>query len=129
MPMTVDQLFEATGDLYLLLMRPRVGDVEFESLLDLLKSASLHCESDLAREMIQTRNWRTRLLAFALTALLRDDSMTKDIAETFSHPTGLSIVPAGAFLIAHHATSPETFPSFDFSRFDRSKFDGELGWT
>ena len=128
-PMTPELLFEATGDLYLRLIRPDVRDSEFDLTLRELKKVSSACDGKLALQLIRAGDWRERLLGFALTALLKDYSLSVDIAETFADPRGLAIVPAGAYLIAHHACSRATFPIIDIARFNPDLFDGELGWT
>lgn len=127
--MTPEQLFEATGDLYLRLIRPNVRDPKLDLALRELRKLRSACDGNLARELIKAGDWRERLLGFALAAILNEYSLSADVAETFANPRGLTIVPAGALLIAHHAISPETFPVIDFTRFDPSLFDGELGWT
>lgn len=127
--MTAQELAEATGDLYLALIRPRLDDADFQSSLDTLRAVRPSCDSALALQLIATRSWRDRLLGFALAALLKDHSLSEGVTDVFAHPTGISIVPAGAYLVAHYETSPHAFPAIDFTRFDRDSFDGEVGWT
>lgn len=127
--MTPEQLVKATGLFYDKLVHPVVQDSEFQTSLTSFRNLGKDFDRDLALELIQEVNWRDRLLGIAVAAVLRDWSLSHAIVDTCLSPSGISIVPAGAWLICHYRCSPETFPEINFTKFDHSQFDGEIGWV
>lgn len=127
--MTPEQLVKATGLFYDYLVHPELQDSEFQNSLNIFRNLDKDFDRGLALELIQEVNWRDRLLGFAVAAVLRDWSLSRAIVDTYLHPTGISIVPVGAWLICHYRCSPETFPEIDFTKFNHAQFDGEIGWV
>ncbi|WP_339736309.1 hypothetical protein [uncultured Gimesia sp.] len=126
--MTPEQLVQATGLFYQGLIHPAPDAPEFQVGLDTFCHLRDDLNRGLALQLIQDVNWRSRLLGFAVAALLQDWSLSSDILETLQRPTGSSIVPAGAWLMMQHQRAPEESPECDLVEFDLTLFDGEVGW-
>lgn len=126
--MTPDQLFQETGNFYQCLIHPVPDDPEFQAGLDRFCQLREALDRDLVLQLIKELDWRSRLLGYAVAALNQDWSLSSEILATLSQPTGLTIVPAGAWLIIQHQRIPEWSPDLDLTEFDLSQFDGEVGW-
>ena len=72
--------------------------------------------------------WRSRLLGLAVGALLREWSLAPAVRELIQQPTGMSIVPAGGWLIVQHQHAPAASPEIELRKSDVTLFDGEVGW-
>ena len=127
--MTPDQLFQATGSLYQSLIHPDPDDPEFQAGMARFCQLRETLDRDLVLQLIKESDWRSRLLGYAVAALNQDWSLSSEILATLSHPTGLTIIPAGAWLIIQHRRVPELSPDLDLTEFDLSQFDGEVGWV
>ena len=126
--MTPETLFQQTSDFYQELIHPDLEDAGFRRALD--ANCELRGELDfyLALALLQDRNWRSRLLGLVVGALLREWSLAPAVVELIQQPTGLSIVPAGAWLMVQHQRAPSLSPEIDLRESDVTLFDGEVGW-
>ncbi|QDT42190.1 hypothetical protein Pan241w_22710 [Gimesia alba] len=127
--MTPEKLVQTTGLFYQSLIHPAPDDPEFRAGLDRFCQLRDNLDRGLALQLIQEVNWRDRLLGFAVAALLQDWSLSSAILETLQRPTGMAIVPAGAWLIIQRRRASKASPELDLSGFDLTQFDGEVGWV
>jgi hypothetical protein len=126
--MTPETLFQQTSDFYQSLIHPDLSDVDFQREIEAFRELRSELDIDLALALLQDRNWRTRLLGLAVGALLREWSLAPAVLELIQQPTGMSIVPAGAWLMVQHQRAPSSSPEIDLSESDWGQFDGEVGW-
>lgn len=126
--MTPETLFQQTSDFYQCLIHPDLEDVDFRRELEAFRGLRAELDRELALTLIQESNWRTRLLGLAVGALLREWSLAPVVLELIRQPTGISIVPAGAWLMVQHQQAPSLSPEIDGIEFNTGQFDGEVGW-
>ncbi|QDT27345.1 hypothetical protein Enr10x_26620 [Gimesia panareensis] len=126
--MTPEKLFDTTADFYLQLIHPDLEDAGFRRALDAFCELRGELDFDLALALLQDRNWRSRLLGLVVGALLSEWSLAPAVVELIKEPIGISIVPAGAWLMVQHQRAPTFSPEIDLSEFDLGLFDGEVVW-
>lgn len=126
--MTPETLFQQTSDFYQSLIHPDLSDVDFQREIEAFRELRSELDIDLALALLQDRNWRTRLLGLAVGALLREWSLAPAVLELIQQPTGMSIVPAGGWLIVQHQHAPVASPEIELRKSDVTLFDGEVGW-
>ena len=84
---------------------------------------------ELVAAMIAGVSWRERLLGLCMAMAKRPAIFTEAMLQSLRDPRGISIVPACAALavLARRGVF-EMSQSFD-DMFDRTAFDGEVGWA
>ena len=127
--MTADDIFERTQDAYLCLIHPiRQGDAYRQEIAPVI-ALTPSVPDELVAAMITSRDWRPRLLGLCLAMAKRPATFTEAMLQSLRDPRGIAIVPACAALtvLARHGTF--TMPQSFSEMFDRSAFDGEVGWA
>lgn len=127
--MTPEILFQQTSDFYQSLIHPDLSDVDFQREIEAFRGLRAELDRELALTLIQESNWRTHLLGLAVGALLREWSLAPVVLDLIRQPTGISIVPAGAWLMVQHQQAPSLSPEIDGSESDSGPFGDEVGWV
>jgi hypothetical protein len=127
--MTEDDLFEKTGQAYLCLIHPVTKDAVYRKEIEPVVAVSATVPDALVSSLIVGASWRQRLLGLLLAMTKNPTVFVDRMLASLRDVRGISIVPACAALavLARRGL-------FDASRlltpeFDRTLFDGELGWA
>lgn len=127
--MSEDDIFKQTKDAYLCLIHPvRQGDdygQEIASVIALAPSVS----DELVAAMIAGSSWRERLLGLCMAMSKRPATFTEAMLQSVRDPRGISIVPACAALAVLARRGVYGMSRSFAEMFDRTAFDGEVGWA
>jgi hypothetical protein len=127
--MNEDDIFKQTKDAYLSLIHPvRQGDTyhqEIGSVISLAPSVP----DELVTAMLVSASWRERLLGLCMAMAKRPANFTEAMMQSLQDPRGISIVPACAALAVLARRGVFRLSQSFGSTFDRTAFDGEVGWA
>ena len=127
--MSEEDIFEQTKDAYLCLVHPiRRDDTyrrEIAPVIDLASSAP----DELVASMITGAGWRERLLGLCLAMAKQPATFIDAMLQSLRDPRGIAIVPACAALGVLARRGIFTMSQSFSVMFDRTAFDGELGWA
>jgi hypothetical protein len=127
--MSEDEIFEQTKDAYLCLIHPvRREDMYRREIAPVVDLARL-VPDQLVTAMIAGASWRERLLGLCMAMSKRPATFTEAILQSLRDLRGISIVPACAALAVLTRRGVFTMPSSFAVMFDRTAFDGEVGWA
>jgi hypothetical protein len=127
--MTADDIFDQTKDAYLCLIHPvRQNNVyrrEIASVIVISPSVS----DELVADLIVGISWRERLLGLCLAMTKRPSVFIDPMLSSLKDVRGISIVPTCAALAVMASHGLFQMASSFADMFDRSAFDGEVGWA
>lgn len=127
--MSEDDVFKQTKDAYLCLIHPvRQGEAYREEIASVIALAP-SVPDELVVAMIAGVSWRERLLGLCIAMSKQPAMFTEAMLQSLRDPRGVSIVPACAALaVLARRGAFEMSQSFA-DMFDRTAFDGEVGWA
>jgi len=127
--MSEDDIFEQTKDAYLCLIHPNRRDDAYRQEIASVIALASFVPDELIVTMITAAGWRERLLSLCLAMAKRPVTFIEAMLHSLRDPRGIAIVPVCAALavLARRGTftMAQSFPEM----FDRSAFDGEVGWA
>jgi hypothetical protein len=127
--MSEDDIFKQTKDAYLCLIHPvRQGDTYHQEIASVIALAP-SVPNELVAAMIAGVSWRERLLGLCLAMAKRPAIFTEAMLQSLRDPRGLSIVPACAALAVLARRGVFGMSRSFATMFDRTAFDGEVGWA
>ena len=127
--MSEDDIFEQTKDAYLCLIHPkRSGDAYRQEIAPVIALAP-SVSDKLIASMITAAGWRERLLGLCLAMAKRPAAFIESMEQSLRDPRSIAIVPVCAALAVLARRGTFTMPESFSEIFDRSAFDGEVGWA
>lgn len=127
--MNKDDIFEQTKGAYLCLIHPvRCNDVYRQEIAPVIALAP-SVPDELVRAMVTGVSWRERLLGLCMAISKRPSIFTEAILQSLRDVRGISIVPACAALGVLTRRGTFVMPPSFADMFDRTAFDGEVGWA
>lgn len=127
--MSEDDILEQTKGDYLCLIHPvRLDDayrLEIAPVLALAPSVP----DELVTSMLFGASWRERLLGLCMAMSRPAAVFTQAMMESLRDVRGISIVPACAALAVLARRGVFAMPQTFSEMFDRTVFDGEVGWA
>lgn len=129
--MTEEEIFKQTKGAYIGLLHPLDKNEEFGGYVKTLIALAPKVSNEVIQAMLAGSSWRERLLGNCM-AMTREDvpeSFVENMLQSLRDPRCLSVVPtcAALALLAQRGIFKMT-PAFG-TMFDRSVFNGELGWA
>ena len=127
--MSEDDIFKQTKDAYLCLVHPvRQGDTYRQEIASVIAFAP-SVPDELVVAMIAGAAWRGRLLGLCIAMAKRPAIFTEAMLQSLQDPRGISIVPACAALAVLARRGVFGMSQSFADMFDRTAFDGEVGWA
>jgi hypothetical protein len=127
--MSEDDIFKQTTDAYLCLIHPvRQGDTYRKEIASVIAIAP-SVPDELVAAMIAGVSWRERLLGLCMAMAKRPAIFTEAMLQSLRDPRGISIVPACAALAVLARRGVFEMSQSFADMFDRTAFDGEVGWA
>jgi len=126
--MTTAQLFEDVGDAYLSLIHPDIEEMDSIGALDIILKLGQEVNPQFIGELIDGESWRERLIGLALAARNKEWHLGEVASRSLLDPRGISIVPAGAFMILSARFVGSESKDWIGENYDEEVFDGEVGW-
>jgi len=127
--MSEDDIFNQTKDAYLCLIHPvRQGDVYRQEIVSVIALAPT-VPDELIASMIVGSSWRERLLGLCMAMANQPAEFTEAMLQSLRDPRCISIVPVCAALAVLARRGVFTMPQSFAEMFDRTAFDGEVGWA
>jgi hypothetical protein len=127
--MSEDDIFERTKDAYLCLIHPVRRDDTYRQEIAPVVALAPSVPDELVAAMITAAGWRERLLGLCLAMAKRPASFIDSMVQSLRDPRGIAIVPVCAALTVLARRGTFTMPQSFSEMFDRSAFDGEVGWA
>ena len=127
--MSEGDIFEQTKGAYLCLIHPIRRDDTYRQEIAPVVALASSVPDELVAAMITCASWRERLLGLCIAMAKRPATLIEAMLQSLRDPRGIAIVPACAALavLARRGTFTMA-PSFS-EMFDRTAFDGEIGWA
>ncbi|MEQ1935535.1 MAG: hypothetical protein ABL962_16875, partial [Fimbriimonadaceae bacterium] len=127
--MSEDDIFKQTKDAYLCLIHPvQQGDTYREEIASVIALAP-SVPDELVVAMITGSAWRDRLLGLCMAMSKRPAMFTEAMLRSLRDPRGISIVPTCAALAVLARRGVFGMSQSFAEMFDRTAFDGEVGWA
>ncbi|MGC3957315.1 MAG: hypothetical protein QM813_04920 [Verrucomicrobiota bacterium] len=127
--MNEEDVFSHTKDAYLHLIRPtRLGDGYQQEIITVVEFAA-SVPSELVSAMIAGPSWRERLLGLCMAMTKPTEAFVQPMLQSLRNPCGISITPTCAALAVIVKQGVYKLPESFAEMFDRSVFDGEIGWA
>ena len=127
--MNKDDIFEHTKDAYLCLIQPIRSHNAYREELAPLVALVPSVPSELIADLITGVSWRERLLGLCMAMSQRSAIYTVEMLQSLRDPCGISIVPTCAALAVLAQYGAFVIPPSFADTFDRTAFDGEVGWA
>jgi len=127
--MTEDDLFHQTKGAYLCLIHPVREDHIYREEIARVAAIASSVPEMLVAAMIKGAGWRERLLGLALAMAKKPEMFIEPMLQSLRDPRTVAIVPACAALAVYAQGGIFTMPESFSEMFDRSAFDGEVGWA
>ena len=127
--MTAEKIMEQAGTAYLCLIHPILKDNTYRQEISPILAVVPHVQNAEIATLIIGVSWRERLVGFVLAMATQPEDFVKPILQSLQNPRGIAIVPACALLSI--LAEKNLFKTADIlsNNFDRTAFDGELGWA
>jgi hypothetical protein len=127
--MTLDDIFDGTGQAYLRMIHPvRKGNAYRQEIAPVLGLSS-SVPDELVSSMIVGSGWRERLLGVCMGMAKGPVAFIDPMLRSLREPRGIVIVPTCAALAVLARRGLLDISQLSAAAFDRSAFDGELGWA
>ena len=127
--MSEDDIFAQTKDAYLCLIHPVRHDDTYRREIAPVIALAPSVPDELVTAMITGVSWRERLLGLCMAMSKRSRIFTEAMLQSLRDPRGISIVPACAALAVLTQRGVFAMPPSFAEMFDRTAFDGEVGWA
>lgn len=127
--MSEDDIFQQTRGAYLCLIHPARRDDTYRREIAPVIALAPSVPDELIAAMIVGVSWRERLLGLCMAMSKRSAIFTDAMLQSLRDLRGISIVPACAALAVLSRRSVFAIPQSFAEMFDRTAFDGELGWA
>ena len=127
--MSADEIFKKTEGAYLCLIHPvRSNDTYRKEIAPAIALAPSVADELLAA-MITSAGWRERLLGICIAMSKKSGVFVEAMVQSLRDPRGIAIVPTCAALAVLARTGVFAMPISFGDQFDRTAFDGEVGWA
>ena len=127
--MTEDDIFEQTKGAYLCLIHPIRRDDTYRQEIAQVVALASSVPDELVAAMITGASWRERLLGLCIAMAKRPATFIEAMLQSLRDPRGIAIVPACAALAVLARRGAFTMAQSFSEHFDRTAFDGEIGWA
>jgi hypothetical protein len=127
--MSEDDIFHQTKDAYLCLIHPVRRDEAYRQEIASVIALAPSVPDELIAAMISGVSWRERLLGLCMAMSKQPEMFTEAMLQSLRDPRGISIVPACAALAVLTRRGVFQMSQSFAEMFDRSAFDGEVGWA
>ena len=127
--MSEDDIFEQTKGAYLCLIHPVRRDETFRREIAPVIALAPSVPDALVTDMITGVSWRERLLGLCIAMSKRKAIFAEAMLQSLRDVRGISIVPACAALAVLTRRGAFAMPPSFAEMFDRTAFDGEVGWA
>ena len=114
---------------YLCLIHPILKDNTYRQEISPILAVVPHVQNAEIAALIIGNSWRERLIGFVLATATRPENFVKLILQSLQNPRGIAVVPACALLSILAEKNLFKIESIHSNNFDRTVFDGELGWA
>jgi hypothetical protein len=129
MVMTAEKVMEQTGAACLCLIHPILRNNAYRQEISPLLAVVPHVQNAEIATLIIGNSWRERLAGFTLAMATQPEGLVKQILQSLQNPRGIAIVPACALLSILAEKNLFQTEAIHSNNFDRTVFDGELGWA
>jgi hypothetical protein len=127
--MSEDDIFEQTKDAYLCLVHPSRRDDAYRQEIAPAIALASSVPDEIVATMITAAGWRQRLLGLCFAMAKRPATFTEAMLQSLRDPREIAIVPACAALAVLARRGTFTMAQSFSEMFDRTAFDGEVGWA
>jgi hypothetical protein len=127
--MSEQDIFEQTKSAYLCLIHPVRRDDTYRREIAPVVALAPSVPDELVAAMITGASWRERLLGLCMAMTKRRAAFSEAMLQSLRDSRGISIVPACAALAVLARRGVFTMAQSFAEMFDRSGFDGEVGWA
>lgn len=127
--MSEDDIFKQTQGAYLCLIHPVRRDDTYRRDIAPVIALARSVPDELVTAMIAGASWRERLLGLCMAMSKRSTVFTEAMMQSLRDLRGISIVPACAALAVLTRRGVFAMPRSFAEMFDRTAFDGEVGWA
>lgn len=127
--MNEEDIMEQTGNAYLCLIHPILRDDVYREEIASVVALAPSVPDELVAAMITGRYWRERLVGLCMAMCGRQATFVESIVQSLQNPGGIAIVPACAACAVLARRGIYAMNDSFSQMFDRSAFDGEVGWA